>query len=103
MTAAHLLFEALDNVEKLCASFQESCGFRRMDSLRYAVAEEGTAPLRREYSLRLHNGMDVELLDANAASSQFTFPMSAGLYIQKRGGANRSLPDGAWIGFCSPE
>ncbi len=82
MTAAHLLFEALDNVEKLCASFQESCGFRRMDSLRYAVAEEGTAPLRREYSLRLHNGMDVELLDANAASSQFTFPMSAGLYTK---------------------
>ena len=32
MTAAHLLAEALDNVENLCGSFQNGCGFRRMDS-----------------------------------------------------------------------
>lgn len=82
MTAAHLLAEALDNVENLCGSFQNGCGFRRMDSLRYATESEGSAVLRREYSLRLHNGMDVELLDADTASEQFTFPMSAGVYTK---------------------
>lgn len=102
MTAAHLLAKALDNVENLCGSFQNGCGFRRMDSLRYATESEGSAVLRREYSLRLHNGMDVELLDADTASEQFTFPMSAGVYtkntaaqvdpyrLQKRGYPPRS-------------
>lgn len=82
MTAAHLLAESLDNVEKLCGSFENDCGFRRMDSLRYTAEETGSALLRREYSLRLHNGMQVEFLDADTASEQFTFPISAGVYTK---------------------
>lgn len=82
MTAARLMAEALDNVEKLCASFTDSCGFRRMDSLRYVEKAEEAVKIRREYSLRLHNGMEVELLDSVTGSQQFTFPMEAGLYAK---------------------
>lgn len=85
MMAATLLRAAIDNIGALCASFNDDCGYRRMDVLRYTQDQDTAAMLRREYSLRLHNGMDVELLSADSASRQFTFPMEAGVYAKDAG------------------
>ena len=82
MSAAELLLGSLKNLEDFCASTEDGCGFRRKDSLLYTSEEACTAKLRREYSLRLHNGLDVELLNADTASEQFTFPMEAGVYTK---------------------
>lgn len=82
MSAVSLLLESLGNLEGLCSSWGNSCGFRRKDSLLYTAKAEEAGKLRREYSFRLHNGMEVELLDPIAASNQFTFPMEAGVYAK---------------------
>ena len=82
MSAAELLLGSLKNLEDFCASTEDGCGFRRKDSLLYTSEEACTSKLRREYSLRLHNGLDVELLNADTASEQFTFPMEAGVYTK---------------------
>ena len=82
MTASRLMTEAIDQIEKLCSSFDDACGFQRMDSLRYTERPEEAAKIRREYSLRLHSGMEVELLDSITGSQQFTFPMEAGMYAK---------------------
>lgn len=80
MIAANLLRESIDNIETLCSTLGDDCGFRRMDCLRYTEKAENAADIRREYSLRVHNGIDAELLDPNEASRQFTFPIEAGVY-----------------------
>ena len=82
MSAAELLLGSLKNLEDFCASTEDGCGFHRKDSLLYTSEEACTSKLRREYSLRLHNGLDVELLNADTASEQFTFPMEAGVYTK---------------------
>ena len=80
MIAAGLLRQSIDQIESLCAG--KDCGFRRLDSLRYTTDSAHVPLLRQEYSLRLHNGMDTEWLDAQAACRQFTFPMEAGVYTK---------------------
>lgn len=82
MSAVSLLLESLGNLEELCKAWGNPCGFRRKDSLLYTAKAEDVGRLRREYSFRLHNGMDVELLDPVTASNQFTFPMEAGVYAK---------------------
>lgn len=82
MEAADLLRESLKNIEAFCSEAGAACGFRRKDSLLYTASAEGVARLRREYSLRLHNGIEVEWLDPDTASQQFTFPMAAGVYTK---------------------
>ncbi|MDD4413843.1 MAG: FAD-dependent oxidoreductase, partial [Oscillospiraceae bacterium] len=62
MMTTQLLTEAVNNIETLCNGFDDDCGFRRMDSLRYADDVRNAETLRREYSLRLHNGINVQLL-----------------------------------------
>lgn len=82
ISTAGLLKESLKNLEELCSAWGTSCGFRRKDSLLYTTDEQEVGRLRREYSLRLHNGLEVELLDPDSASRQFTFPMEAGVYTR---------------------
>lgn len=94
MIAAGLLRESIDNVESLCSTLGDDCGFRRMDCLRYTEKAENAADIRREYSLRMHNGIDAELLDPNEASRQFTFPIEAGVY--SKGTAAQADPS-AWF------
>lgn len=80
MMAVDLMQQAVDHYEQLCNSMEDNCGFKRMDSLRYAADKKNEERIRREYSLRLHNGIDAELLTPQTASEQFTFPMQAGVY-----------------------
>lgn len=80
MMAVEQMKTAINNIEELCNSFGDSCGFKRMDSLRYTSEKKYSAAIRREYSLRLHNGIDAELLSALNAPDYFTFPMEAGVY-----------------------
>ncbi len=82
MMATQMLSEALNNIEALCGSFDQDCGFRRMDSLRYAEDIRNAEILRREYSLRLHNGINVQLLTNLNSGEHFTFPMEAGVYSE---------------------
>lgn len=82
VSAASLLRESLKQIESFCAEAGNDCGFRRKDSLLYTTDVAAVAKLRREYSLRLHNGLDVELLGPDEASSQFTFAMEAGVYTK---------------------
>lgn len=82
MMAVELMTQAINNIEQLCNEFEEDCGFRRMDSLRFAEDIKGGETLRREYSLRLHNGINAQLLTSWNYSEQFTFPMEAGIYSQ---------------------
>lgn len=82
MMAADLLKQSMDQVEQLCSRFEGQCGFKRMDSLRFTTESGALGHTRQEYSLRLHNGMDVELLTPEAASRQFTFPMESGVYTK---------------------
>lgn len=95
MIAAGLLRESIDNVESLCSTLGDDCGFRRMDCLRYTEKAENAADIRREYSLRMHNGIDAELLDPNEASRQFTFPIEAGVYSKGTRCPGGSLPPGS--------
>ena len=83
MMAAELLREAIDNVESLCASSGSDCGFRRADSLRYAEDAAGAEAVRKEYALRLHNGITSELMDGHTGAEWFTFPMTAGVYSKR--------------------
>lgn len=84
MMAAELMKEAIGNLETLSGQ-AGGCGFRRMDTLRYAAEKKGAETIRREFSLRLHNGMDAELLTGQGAAEQFTFPMEAGVYSRNAG------------------
>lgn len=92
LDAITLMEEAIGNIEKLCSEFagQEipggDCGFRRMDCLRYTENEQQEGRIRQEYSLQLHNGFVAELLSPITASSQFTFPMAAGVYTKGAAG-----------------
>ena len=92
LDAITLMEEAIGNIEKLCSEFagQEipggDCGFRRMDCLRYTENEQLEGRIRQEYSLQLHNGFVAELLSPITASSQFTFPMAAGVYTKGAAG-----------------
>lgn len=80
MMAVDLMQQAVGQYEQLCGSMEDNCGFKRMDSLRYAADKRNEEHIRREYSLRLHNGIDAELLSAQTAAEQFTFPLQAGVY-----------------------
>ncbi len=80
MMAVKLFQEAIGNLEALCKESGDGCGFRRMDTLRYAQERKGADTIRREFSLRLHNGINSELLSAHTAAEQFTFPMETGVY-----------------------
>jgi glycine/D-amino acid oxidase-like deaminating enzyme len=80
MMAVELKSQAIDNIEKLCEEFEDNCGFKRMDSLRFTSDPKSADILRREYSLRLHNGIDTQLLTGLNSIEQFTFPMEAGVY-----------------------
>jgi glycine/D-amino acid oxidase-like deaminating enzyme len=82
MMAVELMTQAIGNIEQLCMEFDEDCGFRRMDSLRFADDVKGGETLRREYSMRLHNGINAQLLTSWNAAEHFTFPMEAGVYSQ---------------------
>lgn len=82
MMAVELMVGAINNVEELCRYFDEDCGFRRMDSLRFAEDRKNSEVLRREYSLRLHNGINAQQLTSWNAAEHFTFPMEAGVYSQ---------------------
>lgn len=85
MMTVKLFQEAIDNLEAICREGSPDCGFRRMDTLRYAENPKGAETIRREFSLRLHNGIDAELLTAFSAAEQFTFPMEAGVYSRNAG------------------
>ena len=85
MMAVELLREAIDHTEQLCHSFDDDCGFKRMDSLRYSEDKRGSDFIRREFSLRFNNGIDSELLTCKNAGEQFTFPMEAGVYSKNFG------------------
>ena len=92
LDAITLMDEAIGNLEKLCGEFESkgipggSCGFRRLDCLRYTAEEQAEGRIRQEYSLQLHNGFVAELLSPITASSQFTFPMAAGVYTKGAAG-----------------
>ena len=85
MSAAKLFREAIDRLEALGRESGTDCGFRRMDTLRYAQGKKGAEVIRREFSLRLHNGIDAELLSGQNAAEQFSFPMEAGVYSRGAG------------------
>ncbi|HJD22541.1 MAG TPA: FAD-binding oxidoreductase [Firmicutes bacterium] len=85
MAAVRLFREAIDRLEALCRENAAGCAFRRMDTLRYAQQRKGAEVIRQEFSLRLHNGIDAELLSAHNAAEQFTFPMEAGVYSRGAG------------------
>ncbi|MDD3693531.1 MAG: FAD-dependent oxidoreductase [Oscillospiraceae bacterium] len=80
MMAIGLMSEAINNIETLCNGFEDNCGFKRMDSMRFADDAKTGEKLRHEYSVRLHNGIDVELLTNWSAAEHFTFPIEAGVY-----------------------
>ena len=92
LDAISLMEEAIGNIEKLCGECDGqgipggNCGFRRLDCLRYTVSESAEGRIRQEYSLQLHNGFVAELLSPITASSQFTFPMAAGVYTKGAAG-----------------
>lgn len=92
LDAISLMEEAIGNIEKLCGECDGqgipggNCGFRRLDCLRYTVSESAESRIRQEYSLQLHNGFVAELLSPITASSQFTFPMAAGVYTKGAAG-----------------
>lgn len=96
LDAISLMEEAIGNIEKLCGECDGqgipggNCGFRRLDCLRYTVSESAESRIRQEYSLQLHNGFVAELLSPITASSQFTFPMAAGVYT--KGAAGQADP-----------
>ena len=85
MMAVGLKSQALDNIEKMCGEFDDNCGFKRMDSLRYTPDAKNASFLRREYSLRLHNKIDTELITKLNSAEQFTFPIEAGVYSKGAG------------------
>lgn len=80
MMAARLMKEALDRVEEIASSSQDGCGFRRSDSLRFAETSREKEGIRREYALRLHSGINSELIGPSDSGRFFTFPMAAGVY-----------------------
>jgi len=45
MIAAGPLRESIDNVESLCSTLGDDCGFRRMDCLRYTEKAENAADI----------------------------------------------------------
>jgi glycine/D-amino acid oxidase-like deaminating enzyme len=82
MMAVKMMRESIDNMEQLCQGFEDNCGFKRMDSLRFTEDKRKKESIQREYSLRLHNGIHAEMLTSLGAGEYFTFPMEAGVYSQ---------------------
>lgn len=80
MNAIQLMEGALNNIEALCNGFEDNCGFKRMDSLRFSDDIKIGERIRQEYAMRLHNGIDAELISDRVAAEYFTFPMAAGVY-----------------------
>lgn len=82
MMAVELMIQAINNIEQLCNSFNVDCGYKRMDSLRFAEDVKYGEMLRREYAMRMHNGINAQLLTNLNAVEYFTFPMEAGVYSE---------------------
>lgn len=80
MMTARLMQEALDQVEKISSASPDGCGFRRSDSLRFTASGREKEAIRREYALRLHSGLNSELIGPSDAGRSFTFPIAAGVY-----------------------
>ena len=51
-----------------------------MESLRFSDDIKIGERIRQEYAMRLHNGIDAELISDRVAAEYFTFPMAAGVY-----------------------
>lgn len=78
--------QSLDSMEKLCASFDDDCGFKRCDAMIFTDDERDTDLLNREYLIRRHSGFDCTFVNRAAARDVFSFPIE-GAIISKGLGA----------------
>lgn len=71
--------KAIDEIEELCSSLPNSCGFKRGDSLLFTHDKSQNEFLQKEYMLLKHNGFDVSFLTKDDALEKFSFDIESGI------------------------
>jgi glycine/D-amino acid oxidase-like deaminating enzyme len=67
-------------IKELVSRFPDDCGFEITDSLTFSSSGERLLGYRREAELRRELGFEVDFIRQNEGSTDFPFPMEAGIY-----------------------
>ena len=75
----NLLKKSIDEIENICLSLDNPCGFKRGNSFLFTREKNNNELLQKEYMLLKHNGFDVKFITKNEALEKFPFKIESGI------------------------
>jgi len=80
VTAFKLCRQAVYDISDIVSEFKDNCEFKEVDCLLYSNEQNEIATMDAEYNLRKKYGFDVSYLNGESAKSDFSFPITCGIY-----------------------